>query len=82
MRIVGEVMGPAAEVADEREMLEDVLLRMRENEQSSLPVVRQSYDGKQQLVGLLTLENIGEFMMIRAAQRGRGSPQPLRQAGE
>ncbi len=46
--------------ADER--LEDVLPRLREGGASAAPVYADS-----RLVGLLTMENIGELMMIRSA---------------
>lgn len=50
-------------------MLEDTFLRMREGDCSTLPVVS---DGR--LVGMVTLENVGEWLMIHSAldrQAGR-----------
>jgi CBS domain-containing protein len=44
------------------EMLADALTRMQESDCQIAPVID---NGK--LVGLLTLENIGEFMMIQSA---------------
>jgi hypothetical protein len=50
------------------ESLEVTFQRMREAELPVMPVV----DGSE-LVGLLTLENIGEFLMVRAAlQQAKG----------
>ena len=49
-------------------MLEGVFIRIRENGAHTLPVVRHGL-----LVGLLTMENIGEMLRIQAAidkQRG------------
>ena len=51
----------------------DGALFQAEPGQTVLPVVRNG-----QLVGLVTAENIGELMMIRAARRERGAePPPL-----
>ena len=44
------------------EMLEGVFVRIREDGAHTLPVVRHG-----QLVGLLTMENIGEMLRIQSA---------------
>lgn len=49
---------------DPSEMLDVALRRMEEKGVASLPVLSQGG-----LVGLLTVENVGEFMMIRSALR-------------
>lgn len=59
---VGEVMSRNCPVADAAEPLDRAYLRMREGPCATLPVVQ---DG--QVVGMLTLENVGELMMVRAA---------------
>ena len=67
---VGEVMRRDCPVADAGEMLDSTFQRMREGECATLPVLR---DG--QLVGIVTLENVGEWMMIQSAlkkARARG----------
>ena len=61
---VGQVMQQEFETADPGEMLEGVLARLQNCHCRSLPIVR---DG--QLVGIVTMENVGEFLMIQAAQR-------------
>jgi len=61
-------------VADEREMLDAVLERLREHACSSAPVLR---DGK--LVGLLSMHNIGELIMIRSVRQARDIPAQARQ---
>lgn len=64
---------PVREVADaecftveDGALLEDALTRMQQSECSTVPVVRNN-----ELVGLLTLENVGELMMISSALRNR-----------
>jgi predicted transcriptional regulator len=61
---IGTVMRTGCEVADPSEMLETVLARLQSARCRSLPVIRRGV-----LVGMLTLENIGEFMMLQAAVR-------------
>ena len=62
------------ETADPGEMLESVFVRLQNCGCHSLPVVKAG-----RLVGMLTMENIGEFMMIQSALRGTAPvnlPQP------
>ncbi|OHB76226.1 MAG: protease [Planctomycetes bacterium RBG_16_64_10] len=61
---VGEALRRDCAIVDDTAMLEDVFGRMRETECSAVPVAR-----KGQLVGIVTLENVGEWMMIHSALR-------------
>lgn len=58
---------------DSYEMLEPVLMRLQESGSKTLPVTHGG-----QLVGLITLENITEYLMIRSAlNTARRVPQPF-----
>jgi Zn-dependent protease len=72
---VGEVMRTDVRSAAAGESLDAALTRLREGECPVMPVV----DEGGSLVGLLTMENVGELVMIREAVRaGRGAvPRPL-----
>ncbi len=61
---VAELMQREFEVFDSYDMLESAFARLQECQCQSAPVV---HDGK--LVGLLTQDNVGEFLMIQAATR-------------
>ncbi|HVX60702.1 MAG TPA: site-2 protease family protein, partial [Pirellulales bacterium] len=61
---VGDVMQPGCATVEDTEMLAGTFQRMRESACSTLPVV---HDG--QFVGMVTLENVGELMMINSALR-------------
>jgi len=61
---VAEVMRRDVTVIDSHEMVEAALMRLQENGSKTLPVM---HDG--QLVGLITSENITEYLMIRSALR-------------
>jgi len=63
---VGDVMHRDFMVADPAEPVEAALARLRSCGCQSLPVVRG-----RQLLGVLTLENVGEYMMIQGAMGGR-----------
>jgi CBS domain-containing protein len=74
---VGEVMQRDYQVVDPSEMLETAFRRLESCRCSTIPVVQRG-----NLVGLLTSDNVGEFLMIQAAL-GRNSPVPaaLRPSG-
>ena len=57
--------------AEPGEMLEHALARLDQCQCPALPVVR---DGS--VVGVLTPENVGEFVMIRSALRGARDVRP------
>ena len=59
---VGDVMQRDFVVVDAHEMLESALARFRECSCKTLPVV---HDG--QLVGMVTIDNVGEFLAIQGA---------------
>ncbi len=61
---VTEVMRREFEVFDSYDMLETAFARLQACQCQSAPV---THDGR--LVGLLTLDNVGEFLMIQAATR-------------
>ena len=60
--LVGEVMLREFHTASPFDMAEGILARLQECNCHSLPVV---HNGR--LVGLLTAENLGEFLMIQGA---------------
>jgi Zn-dependent protease/CBS domain-containing protein len=62
---VGEFMRVGVETVDPHEMLDDVFARLQSHETRTLPVMRAG-----RMVGLLTLENLGEFVRIQAAMAG------------
>ncbi len=64
--LVNDVMIRQFETADAREMLEPAFQRLHSSECPVLPVMA---DGR--LVGLLTADNVGEFVMIRGALSAR-----------
>lgn len=78
MATVGEVMDTDFQIAQFGEMLESAVARLQQCRCRTMPVMRNGA-----LAGLLTTENIGEFMMIRSALDGRAAsvPPALRQAG-
>ncbi len=63
---VSEVMRRGFQTVEATEMLESALSRLTESDCPMLPVTR---DGD--LVGLVTMENVGEFVMIQAALKPR-----------
>jgi len=76
-RPVSEVMQREFQVADPSEMLEGVMQRLQSCACHTLPVV---HDGR--LIGLVTMDNVGEFVMIHAALAGKQAPRiPLNAAG-
>jgi CBS domain-containing protein len=60
--LVGDVMQREFETVDPGEMLEVAFARLRSCACQTLPVVRNT-----QLVGMLTADNVGEFLMLQAA---------------
>jgi len=67
-RLVADVMQRQFQVAESSEMLETVFQRLQACECHTLPVLH-----KQQLVGLVTMDNIGEFLMIQSALHTAGA---------
>ena len=65
---VGDAMRRDFVTADPDEPIERALTRLRDCGCNALPVVRG-----RELLGLLTLDNVGEFMMVQAALRGARS---------
>jgi len=72
---VSDVMSSDPMTADENEPLEEVVMRMREEQSGSLPVLRQG-----QVVGLLTMENIGELVMLQG--NGKYSAREVQQLSQ
>ncbi|MEO8679681.1 MAG: site-2 protease family protein [Vicinamibacterales bacterium] len=70
--LVGEHMKTDCPTADAAEMLEAALLRMQGHNCRTMPVLERGV-----MVGVVTMDNVGEFMMIHAAeQKGRPSLAP------
>jgi CBS domain-containing protein len=63
---VSEIMKADCPTADASEMLESVLGRLRGQHCHTIPVLERGT-----LVGLVTMDNVGEFLMIQAAERAR-----------
>jgi CBS domain-containing protein len=68
---VSGAMDRSFETADPSEMLSDVLPRMRGGETHTVPVVRDD-----QLLGLLTPENVSDFLSIQAATQATSRVRP------
>ena len=66
MALVGEVMQRTFQTAHPYDMVDGVFSRLEEGDCRSLPVVRDN-----QIVGLVTADNVGEFLMIQAALHGQ-----------
>jgi Zn-dependent protease/CBS domain-containing protein len=62
---VGEVMQHNVPIVDASERLEDGLTKLQECECHTLPVTRRG-----QLVGLVTTDNMAEFMLVQSALKG------------
>lgn len=70
--VIGVMKSNLPEV-DSHDMLESALMRLQESGSKTLPVTHGG-----QLVGLITAENITEFLMIRSALKTAGSlPRPV-----
>lgn len=63
---VQEVMRRDFQIADPHDMLETAFMRLQECQCHTLPVVRGG-----EVVGLLTSDNLGEFMMVQSALAAR-----------
>jgi Mg/Co/Ni transporter MgtE len=63
---VTEVMQREFQVVDSAEMLETAFQRLQACACHTLPVVRNG-----ELAGLVTMDNVGEFMMIQSALSGK-----------
>jgi predicted transcriptional regulator len=62
---VGEIMRHEFQVVDPSEMLEYAFARLQTGDFYTMPVVKNG-----NLVGLLTMDNVGEFMRIQSAMSG------------
>lgn len=67
--LVGDAMERQFETADPAEMLDGAFARLQSCNCRSVPVVRNGV-----LVGMLTLENVGEFMMVQSALHNMPAP--------
>jgi len=65
---VHEVASEECFTVDAGAMLDEALTRMQQSNCSTVPVVRGN-----ELVGLLTLENVGELMMVSSALEGQAA---------
>jgi predicted transcriptional regulator len=63
---VADVMRRDFQVADASEMIDLAFQRLQSQDCHTMPVVRRG-----NLVGLLTMENVGEFLGVRTAIGGR-----------
>jgi CBS domain-containing protein len=66
---VGEVMQREFQLIEAGEMLESAFARLQACACHTLPVMQQN-----KLVGLVTMDNVGEFLMIQSALRGEKGP--------
>lgn len=66
---VGAHMRRECATADASEMLESVLARLQGRDCHTMPVVERGG-----LIGLLTMDNVGEFLMVHAAEQRRVEP--------
>jgi Zn-dependent protease/predicted transcriptional regulator len=69
---VGQVMRRDFLVADASDMLDITFQRLQGHECHTIPVVRRG-----DLVGLLTMDNVGEFLSVQAALGGRPARRAL-----
>lgn len=65
--LVGEVMQREFQTAAAHEDVEDVFIRLQSCRCHTLPVLHEGL-----LAGVVTMENIGELLMVQAATEGRG----------
>lgn len=64
-RHVADVMSTVSDFARDGDTLEQIINLMREKQYSSIPVMHHG-----QVIGIVTLENIGELVMLRSALNG------------
>lgn len=64
---IGDVIDSGCLTIEDTETLDEAFLRIQETDVTTLPVLRRGA-----LVGLLTLENVGEMMMIHSALQKAG----------
>jgi Zn-dependent protease/CBS domain-containing protein len=64
--LVGDIMQTEFPTADPAEMLDGVVPRMQASQCRSVPVVREGH-----LVGIMTMDNLGEFLTIQALLHGK-----------
>jgi predicted transcriptional regulator len=69
---VVRVMRRDLPIVNAYEMIEAALERLQQSGSRTLPVLHLGH-----LVGLITSENISEFLMIRSALKTTRNPQPL-----
>ncbi len=69
---VAEVMKREFQLVDSHEMLENALQRLQECSCHTMPVLHGG-----ELVGLVTTDNLGEFMLVQAALGARLSPRAI-----
>ncbi|HEV8149648.1 MAG TPA: CBS domain-containing protein, partial [Gemmatimonadales bacterium] len=69
---VGDVVKRDQDHADAGEPLEEALQRMREHARTALPVLQHG-----DLVGLITLENVGDLLLVRDALRRYAGSKPV-----
>ena len=62
---VFDAMSPIIDHALEQDSLEETIQRMKEQHRSAIPVLRND-----QVVGILSMDNIGELVMLRSAING------------
>lgn len=67
--LVESAMERQFKVVESGEMLEQAFLRLQECQCRTLPVVRRG-----RLLGIITMDNVGEFLAIQAALSGRRKP--------
>ena len=72
---VAELMRREFLTVDSAEMLDQAFTRLQTCECHTLPVTHHGH-----LVGLITMDNVGEFLAIQAALAGRSSPLRLAEA--
>jgi CBS domain-containing protein len=69
---VETVLGPVAMYVSSDEPLESAMQRLRGSGRSAVPVIDEG-----RLVGLLTLENVGDLLLVREALRRFASGSPV-----